>query len=122
MQAEKRTASKNKQADTKAAAKNVDVEGQDRDGQPASKKARLDPDEGLGGERSLLPEGEHMEDDVGEDDGREDEPEDDDDDNDDDIGDIELEEQQEDEEEGNELEEREVPGEDEALDNGEDSD
>lgn len=118
IQTDKRNASKNKQADAKArngGAGDSEIDGQDQDGQPASKKARMDPDESVGVDRSELPEGDHAaDDDVGDDDGREDEPEDDDEDEGDQEERLEVEEQLE------EPEEKEAA--DEALDNGDDSD
>jgi DNA polymerase epsilon subunit 3 len=121
MQTDKRNAAKNKHADAKAGKNGgvggeIEIDGQDRDGQPASKKARLDPDESMGIDRSGLPEGDHTADeDLGEDDGREDEPEDDEDEE-----EADQEERLEAEEAEEELEEKEAA--DEALDNGEDSD
>lgn len=115
MQNEKRAAYKNKLAD-RAAGKNVgpDQEGDtevdghtDKDGQPTLKRARMDPDESLGVDRSEMPEIDHTGDEDGEDD-----PEEDDDD--------EQEERPEIEEPDEEIDEKEAA--DEALDNGEDSD
>jgi DNA polymerase epsilon subunit 3 len=82
-----------------------DTEGQvNRDGQPAAKKARREPSEGMP---------EYSEDEVDDDEAHGDETEDDE-------GDNEQEERPEAEEQLEEIEQREI--EDEALDNGEDSD
>jgi DNA polymerase epsilon subunit 3 len=121
MQTDKRNAYKTKHADKAAGKNNVtadpETDGQDRDGQPSSKKARLDPDESMGIDRSELPEADTLaDDDVAEDDGHDDEPDDDDDDDADQEERLEVEEQLEEPE----AEDKEAA--DEALDNGEDSD
>ena|ERR1700710_1951357 len=95
-----------------------DAEGQvGRDGQPAAKKARREPSEGMPEYSGDLREGDGMgdrdEDEVDDDEAHGDETEDDE-------GDNEQEERLEAEERLEEIEQREV--EDEALDNGEDSD
>ena len=133
MQTDKRNTYRNKVAANKASGKNdteqpgegddADMEGEgespvDRDGQPAAKKARRDPDDSMGADMSEDPAGHstggHDAEDGDEDDDQGDDPEDEDED--------ENEEEQErlEVEEAEEREEREA--EDEALDNGEDSD
>jgi len=113
MQNDKRAAYKNKLAD-KAAGKNVEgdtEDGQiDRNGQPASKKARMDPDESLGADQIEMLDVDH----TADEDGGEDESEDDNDEE------VDQDERLEVEEHLEEPEEKEAA--DEALDNGEDSD
>jgi hypothetical protein len=117
MQNDKRAAYRNKLAD-KAAGKNTEgdtEDGQlDRDGQPASKKARMDPDESLGADPREMLDVEH----TADEDGGEDESEDGDDEEADQDERLEVEERLE--ERLEEPEEKEAA--DEALDNGEDSD
>ena len=112
MQNDKRAAYKTKLAD-KAAGKIVEgdtEDGQlDRDGQPASKKARMDPDESVGVDQSEMLDVDHTADEDGED-----ESEDGDDEEVDQDDRLEVDEHLE------EPEEKEAA--DEALDNGEDSD
>lgn len=123
MQTDKRNTYRNKVAANKASGKtdteqpgegdDVDIEGEgesllDRDGQPAAKKARRDPD--MSEDPAGHSTGGHDAEDGDEDDDQGDDPEDED----------EEEQERLEVEEAEEREEREA--EDEALDNGEDSD
>jgi DNA polymerase epsilon subunit 3 len=132
IQTDKRNTYRNKVAANKALGKtgsppqgegeDGDIEGEgesqlNRDGQPAAKKARRDPDDSTGADTSEVPDsyrmGDHTADEGEEEDEQGDEVEDEDEEG-DHEGRLEVEEQLED------------PGqqeaEDEALDNGEDSD
>lgn len=126
VQTDKRNAYRNKVAESKAAAQSGhgddgDTEGNGegqlgRDGQPATKKARLEPGDSSGLDTSEIPEGYNMENSRADDDGEEDEGHGDEDEEDDE----ELEERLEVEEPLEEPDHGEA--EDEALDNGDDSD
>jgi DNA polymerase epsilon subunit 3 len=120
VQTDKRNAYRNKVAENRAAAQSGhgdDGEVElDRDGQPAAKKARIEPGDSSGMDTSEMPEGYNMDNSRADDEGEEDEGHGDED--------------EEDEEEPEEPEERLDPleeadhaeAEDEALDNGDDSD
>ncbi len=124
VQTDKRNAYRSKVAESKAAAQaghgedgDVDVDAKlDRDGQPAAKKARLEPGDSSGLDTSEMPEGYNMGDSRVDDDGEEDEGHGDEEEDDEE----EPEERLEVEEPLEEPDHKEVD--DEALDNGDDSD
>lgn len=121
VQTDKRNAYRNKVAESKAAAQSSHGDDGDvelgRDGQPAAKKARLEGADNSGMDTSEMPEGYNMNDSRADDEGEEDEG----------HGDEDEEDEDEEPEERLEVEEHlEEPdhgeAEDEALDNGDDSD